>query len=67
MTVRDAWEHGVVPYTMTGIFGKSSNVGTLMIAQRVGKDRYADMLQKFGLGHATVSYTHLTLPTILLV
>lgn len=53
VTVRDAWEHGVVPYTMTGIFGKSSNVGTLMIAQRVGKDRYADMLQKFGLGHAT--------------
>ncbi|WQD13937.1 MAG: hypothetical protein U1U88_002367 [Lawsonella clevelandensis] len=33
--------HGVVPYTMTGIFGKSSNVGTLMIAQRVGKTRFA--------------------------
>lgn len=53
VTVRDAWEHGVVPYTMTGIFGKSSNVGTLMIAQRVGKTRFAEMLRKFGLGHTT--------------
>ena len=53
VTVRDAWVHGVVPYTMTGIFGKSSNVGTLMISQRVGKTRFAEMLRKFGLGHAT--------------
>lgn len=53
VTVRDAWVHGVVPYTMTGIFGKSSNVGTLMIAQRVGKTRFAEMLRKFGLGHTT--------------
>ncbi len=49
-TVKDAWDHGVAPYTTTGVFGKSSNVGTLMLAQRVGEDRYADMLQKFGLG-----------------
>ena len=53
VTVRDAWVHGVVPYTMTGIFGKSSNVGTLMISQRVGKTRFAEMLRKFGLGHTT--------------
>ncbi|MBL3940374.1 penicillin-binding transpeptidase domain-containing protein, partial [Bacteroides thetaiotaomicron] len=31
VTVRDAWDHGVVPYTTTGVFGKSSNVGTLML------------------------------------
>jgi cell division protein FtsI (penicillin-binding protein 3) len=42
-----------MPYTTTGIFGKSSNVGTLMLAQRIGPDRYADMLQKFGLGQRT--------------
>ncbi|MBY6315017.1 penicillin-binding protein 2 [Rhodococcus kroppenstedtii] len=52
-TVKDAWDHGVAPYTTTGVFGKSSNVGTLMLAQRVGEDRYADMLQKFGLGQRT--------------
>ncbi|GGG05454.1 penicillin-binding protein PbpB [Rhodococcoides trifolii] len=53
VTVNDAWVHGVAPYTTTGVFGKSSNVGTLMLAQRVGEDRYAEMLQKFGLGQRT--------------
>ncbi|BBY53309.1 penicillin-binding protein 2 [Mycobacterium koreense] len=53
VTVRDAWNHGVVPYTTTGIFGKSSNVGTLMLAQRLGPQRWFDMLRKFGLGQRT--------------
>jgi cell division protein FtsI (penicillin-binding protein 3) len=53
VTVKDAWEHGTMPYTTTGVFGKSSNVGTLMLAQRIGPDRYADMLKKFGLGQRT--------------
>ena len=53
VTVGDAWEHGVVPYTMTGVFGKSSNVGTLMLAQRIGPERFYDMMRKFGLGQRT--------------
>jgi cell division protein FtsI (penicillin-binding protein 3) len=53
VTVHDAWNHGVTPYTTTGVFGKSSNVGALMLAQRVGPDRYFDMLRKFGLGQRT--------------
>ncbi|MBV7296227.1 penicillin-binding protein 2 [Corynebacterium sp. TAE3-ERU12] len=53
VTVRDAWEHGDVPFTTTGIFGKSSNVGTLMLAERVGQDRFAEMLGLFGLGRST--------------
>ncbi|MEH3140136.1 MAG: penicillin-binding protein 2 [Mycobacterium kyogaense] len=53
VTVRDAWNHGVMPYTTTGVFGKSSNVGTLMLAQRVGPQKYAEMLRKFGLGQRT--------------
>ncbi|MGV0744619.1 peptidoglycan D,D-transpeptidase FtsI family protein [Mycolicibacterium sp. XJ870] len=53
VTVRDAWNHGVMPYTTTGIFGKSSNVGTLMLAQRIGPDRFYDMLRRFGLGQRT--------------
>ncbi|WP_419866375.1 peptidoglycan D,D-transpeptidase FtsI family protein [Mycobacterium kyorinense] len=53
VTVHDAWNHGVTPYTTTGVFGKSSNVGTLMLAQRVGPDRWFDMLRKFGLGQRT--------------
>ncbi|WP_168701969.1 peptidoglycan D,D-transpeptidase FtsI family protein [Gordonia paraffinivorans] len=53
VTVRDAWAHGVEPYTTTGIFGKSSNVGTLMLAKRVGEERFAEMLSRFGLGQRT--------------
>jgi cell division protein FtsI (penicillin-binding protein 3) len=53
VTVHDAWNHGVMPYTTTGVFGKSSNVGTLMLAQRVGPQRYYDMVRKFGLGQRT--------------
>lgn len=50
VTVKDAWNHGVVPYTTTGIFGKSSNVGTLMLAQRVGEEKMYDYFRKFGIG-----------------
>ncbi|MDD4868424.1 MAG: penicillin-binding protein 2, partial [Mycobacterium sp.] len=50
VSIHDAWDHGVMPYTTTGVFGKSSNVGTLMLAQRVGPERFYDMVEKFGLG-----------------
>lgn len=53
VTVNDAWVHGIAPYTTQGIFGKSSNVGTLMLAQKVGPDRYMDLVNKFGLGQRT--------------
>lgn len=53
VTVRDAWEHDTTAMTTTGVFSKSSNVGTLMLAQRVGQDRFADMLHLFGLGQST--------------
>lgn len=53
VTVKDAWDHGTVPFTSTGVFGKSSNIGTLMLAQRIGEDRFATMLNKFGLGQRT--------------
>ena len=53
VTVNDAWQHGVEPYTTTGIFGKSSNVGTLMIAQELGQEKYSQYLEAFGLGQTT--------------
>ncbi|WP_214369453.1 peptidoglycan D,D-transpeptidase FtsI family protein [Pseudonocardia sp. H11422] len=52
-TVNDAWKHGVENYTLTGVLAKSSNVGTIMMAQKVGEDRFADMLTRFGLGQRT--------------
>ncbi len=53
VTVNDAWQHDVLPYTTAGIFGKSSNVGTLQIAQRLGEERYWDYLNRFGIGSVT--------------
>ena len=53
VTVSDAWQHGPEAYTTAGIFGKSSNVGTLMLAQRVGKPAFSEYLDKFGLGQRT--------------
>lgn len=53
VTVSDAWQHGPTPFTTTGIFGKSSNVGTLMLADRVGREAFSEYLHRFGLGQQT--------------
>jgi cell division protein FtsI (penicillin-binding protein 3) len=52
-TVTDAWSHGDVRMTLAGVIGKSSNIGTLELAQKIGPDRYVDLLNKFGLGQKT--------------
>jgi cell division protein FtsI (penicillin-binding protein 3) len=54
-TIGDAWSHPTQPFTTTGIFAKSSNVGTLMLAQECGEDRFWNLLQKLGLGKRTGS------------
>ncbi|MGH8921766.1 MAG: peptidoglycan D,D-transpeptidase FtsI family protein, partial [Actinomycetes bacterium] len=52
-TVSDAWPHGIVNLTFTGVLARSSNVGMLLTAQRVGEDRFVDMLARMGLGQRT--------------
>jgi cell division protein FtsI (penicillin-binding protein 3) len=52
-TVHDAWSHPTQNFTTTGIFAKSSNIGTLLLAQQLGAARFADLLTKFGLGQKT--------------
>ena len=52
-TISDAWSHGTERFTLTGVLAKSSNVGTIMTAQKVGEERFADMLSRFGLGQRT--------------
>ncbi|WP_372495376.1 peptidoglycan D,D-transpeptidase FtsI family protein [Actinokineospora globicatena] len=52
-TVSDAWPHGRINMTTTGVFAKSSNVGTLMLADQIGQDRYAALLEKLGIGKRT--------------
>ncbi|ATE56701.1 peptidoglycan D,D-transpeptidase FtsI family protein [Actinosynnema pretiosum] len=54
-TIKDATWHDTQKMSFTGVFAKSSNVGTLMTAQQVGADRFADLLTKFGLGTRTGS------------
>lgn len=51
--INDAWNHMTLPFTTTGVFAKSSNVGTLKLAEQVGPDRYLDMLKRFGIGQPT--------------
>lgn len=53
ITVHDAWWHPVQKFTATGVLAESSNVGTLEIAQRVGKQTFNDYLHRFGLGQPT--------------
>ncbi|MBA0126133.1 penicillin-binding protein 2 [Haloechinothrix sp. YIM 98757] len=52
-TVRDAWSHGTLGMTTTGIFAKSSNVGTLLLARELGPDVFAETVERFGLGQRT--------------
>ena len=52
-TVRDAWLHGSVNLTFTGVLARSSNVGILLTAQRLGPERFVDMLTRMGLGQRT--------------
>jgi cell division protein FtsI (penicillin-binding protein 3) len=53
VNIRDAWWHPTQHFTATGILAESSNVGTLLIAQKVGKESFYDYLQRFGLGQKT--------------
>ena len=49
-TVHDAERHGTEHLTFTGVLAKSSNIGTVEVAQRVGQQRLYDMLRAFGFG-----------------
>ena len=52
--VHDAWSHAPANWTATGVLAKSSNVGTLMIANDiVGPAQFYDTEKKFGIGQKT--------------
>ena len=57
-TVHDAEQHGLEHLTFAGVLAKSSNIGTVQVAQRVGPQGIYDMLRAFGFG----DYTGLGLP-----
>jgi cell division protein FtsI (penicillin-binding protein 3) len=49
--IKDAHRNGVL--TFTEIITESSNVGTIKVAQRLGKDRFAKYIDAFGFGKKT--------------
>ena len=49
-TFHDAEVHGTEHLTLAGVLAKSSNIGTIQVAQRLGKDRLYQYLRAFGLG-----------------
>jgi cell division protein FtsI (penicillin-binding protein 3) len=51
--VSDAWGHGTQPYNATGILAQSSNVGTLMIARKLGPQVWYRYERLFGVGQKT--------------
>jgi cell division protein FtsI (penicillin-binding protein 3) len=51
MRIRDAKAHGLLP--VWGVLAKSSNVGTIKIALRLGEERYYKYIRAFGFGQQT--------------
>ena len=49
--IRDAHENGVL--TFTDVIADSSNVGTITVALRLGKERFAKYISAFGFGKRT--------------
>ena len=54
-TFHDHKPHPLEKLTLTGILAKSSNVGSIKAATRIGEDRLHDYLQRFGVGSSTGS------------
>ncbi len=50
---KDAEDHGTVDWTTTEVLSHSSNIGTIKIAQQLGKQPLYDTLRAFGFGTKT--------------
>lgn len=51
--IHDAHSHGTIRRTLAGVLAKSSNIGTALVAQKVGMERLYDVMRDFGLGRPT--------------
>jgi cell division protein FtsI (penicillin-binding protein 3) len=52
-TFHDAEVHGTLHLTATGVLAKSSNIGTMLVSERVGAHRLYHFLRAFGFGRPT--------------
>jgi cell division protein FtsI (penicillin-binding protein 3) len=51
--IHDHWAHGLIKLTLAGVLAKSSNVGTVLAADKFGPGELRSYLVKFGLGQPT--------------
>ena len=51
----DYWDHGTLRLTMSGVFAKSSNIGTILAAEKMDQHRstLAHYMERFGIGEKT--------------
>lgn len=54
-TIGESHERGPITLTTSGILAQSSNVGSIMIGQRLGKERFDKWVRRFGFGTTTGS------------
>lgn len=52
-SITDAWAHGDLRLTSTGVLMRSSNIGTSILSQRLSAQQRHDYLERFGIGQAT--------------
>jgi cell division protein FtsI (penicillin-binding protein 3) len=52
-TFHDHYAHGTLKLTLAGIMAKSSNIGTILAADRIGGRKLYRYLKKFGVGEPT--------------
>ncbi len=51
--IRDWWNHGEITLRARGVFAKSSNLGTIMLARKMTKEQLHSYYASFGLGRRT--------------
>lgn len=52
-TFKDDIPHGIWHLTLTGVLAKSSNMGTILAAEKIGQDKLYSYMREFGLGQTT--------------
>ncbi len=51
--IQDYWDHGRLRLTLTGVIAKSSNIGTVLVADEFAPRQMHQYLSSFGLGRKT--------------
>ncbi len=52
-TTNDHTPHGTLQLTLNGVLAQSSNIGTILFADRIGGDKLYEYQRKFGMGQPT--------------